>query len=106
MAVNCGWMVNPNALLVPLPVVTVTGALPGVALAATVSVAVIWVELTTFTLLKLSDVFELERLAPATKFAPVRVTGTLLPAPPLAGVKELSTGTVEATVNVTPLLFT
>jgi hypothetical protein len=69
-------------------------------------VAVIWVELTTFTLLKLRDVFELERMAPARKFAPVRVTGTLLPAPPLAGVKELSTGTVDATVKVTPLLFT
>jgi hypothetical protein len=85
-----------------------TGALPALALAASVNVAVICVELTTFTLLKLSDKFVLERLAPATKFVPVSVTGTLLPAPPLAGLSEFNTGTIVVaalTVKVTPLLF-
>jgi hypothetical protein len=89
-----------------LEVVTMTGALPGLALLARVNVAVICVLLTTFTLLKLSAELVLERLAPAIKFDPFRVTGTLLPAPPLAGVSEFKTGTIAlVTVKVTPLLF-
>jgi hypothetical protein len=88
-----------------LDVVTITGAFPGLALPAIVKVAVICVPLITFTLLKLRAEFVLERVAPAMKFAPVKVTGTLLPAPPLAGLIELRSGTTEITVNVTPLLF-
>jgi len=59
------------------------------------------------TLLKLNDEFVLERVVPAMKFAPVSVTGTLFPAPPLAGDSELKTGTMLAvTVKVTPLVVT
>jgi hypothetical protein len=70
------------------------------------NVAVICVALTTVTLLKLRDGLELDSIAPAIKFAPVSVTGTLLPAPPLFGLIEVRTGAgaVDVTVNATPLL--
>jgi hypothetical protein len=49
--------------------------------------------------------------APATKFAPVSVTGTLVPWSPLAGLTDTSTGAGKFTVNtagplVPPLVVT
>jgi hypothetical protein len=50
-------------------------------------------------------------VAPATKFAPVRVTGTLMPWSPLAGLTDVSVGAGGFTVNtagplVPPLVVT
>jgi hypothetical protein len=58
-------------------VVTVTFAVPGTALAAMVSVAVIWVALTTVTLPAATPGLPTATVAPATKLLPLRVTGTL-----------------------------
>ena len=86
--------------LVPAEVVTVTFVAPTVALAAIVNVAVIWVELTTLTLLTVTPALATLTEAPAMKLAPVRVTGTLAPWAPLFGLTELRVGAEEVTVKV------
>ena len=58
---------------------TVTLRAPAVALAAIDKVAVIWVALTTATLLTVTPAEETVTVAPETKFEPVRVTGTVSP---------------------------
>jgi hypothetical protein len=87
-----GFTVNTAALLVPPLVVTVRFAAPVAAVAATVSVAVIFVALTTVTLPAVTPGLLTATVAPATKLVPVRVTGTLAPSAPLAGLTEVSVG--------------
>ena len=70
--------VKTTAAVVPAEVVTVTLRAPVVAVAAIVKVAVIWVALTTMTLLTVTAVEETVTVAPETKFVPVRVTGTVV----------------------------
>ena len=75
------------------------------ALPAIVNVAVICVLLTTVVLLTVTPVPLTFALAPATKFVPISVTGTLVPAVPLDGLTELSVGAGGGfTVKVTLLL--
>ena len=57
-----------------------------------VNVAVICVALTTVVLLTVIPVPLRPMVAPAMKFVPVRVTGTLCPWTPLFGLIELSVG--------------
>ena len=52
---------------------------PKVAVAEMVNEAVIWVALTTVTLLTVTPVEETFTVAPEMKFVPVRVTGTVAP---------------------------
>ena len=92
--------VNAAAPLVPPLVVIVTFTAPSAALAAMVSVAVICVGLTTVTLLTAIPVLFVDTVAPDTKFVPVRVTGTLAPWTPLAGLIEVRVGGGGFTVNV------
>ena len=96
-----GFTVKPTALLVPPLVVTVTFAAPVAAAAPMVSVAVIWVELTTVTLLAVTPGLLTATVAPATKFVPARVTGTLVPWAPLAGFTDVNAGAGGFTVNTT-----
>src|ERR1039457_4748437 len=74
-----GLTVKTTGALVPALVVTVTFAAPSVALAAMVNVAIICEALTTATALTAIPVLLVATVAPVTKFAPVRVTGTLAP---------------------------
>src|SRR5690349_19428384 len=83
---------NVTEPLVPPLVVTVTLAGPGAALAAMVNVAVICAALTTITLLTVTPALETATVAPETKLAPVRVTGTVAPWLPLAGLAEVNVG--------------
>ena len=92
---------NVRAPLVPPDVVTVTLAAPVVALAAMTNVAVICVALTTVTLFTVTPELLTLTVAPATKFVPVNVTGTLFPAVPLVGLMEVRVGAGGFTVNVT-----
>ena len=79
-------------MLVPADVVTVTPAAPAGALLAMLKVAVICVALTTFTLLTVMPELAVLMLAPDTKFAPVSVTGGLVPWLPPLGLIEASVG--------------
>jgi hypothetical protein len=102
-----GFTVNTAGPLVPPLVVTVTFAAPVAAVAEMISVAVIWVVLTTATLLTITPVLLTATAAPATKFVPARVTGTLVPWTPLAGLTEVSVGaggrlTLNDAVSVWP----
>jgi hypothetical protein len=93
-------------LLVPALVVTVTVRAPVAADALTVNVAVIWLALTTLT----PDTETPEPLAlmeaPAAKFVPASVTGTLAFCAPLDGVIEVrvTPWLLAFTVNVAALL--
>jgi hypothetical protein len=62
------------------------------------------VALTTATLLTATPLLPTAIAAPATKFVPVSVTGTLVPWTPLAGLTEASVGAGGFTVNTTALL--
>src|SRR5207248_6730338 len=84
--------VNATAALVPPVVLTVTFELPRAALAATVNVAVIWLEFTTLTALTVTPALLTATVAPEMKFAPESVTATLLPCCPAVGAIEVSTG--------------
>ena len=77
--------VKTAAAVVPPEVVTETLRAPVGAVAEIVSVAVIWAALTTVTLLTVMSAEETSTVAPARKFVPVRVTGTVAPWTPLAG---------------------
>ena len=66
MIESAGSTVKPAPLLVPLVVVTVTFAAPVAALAAMVSVAVIWVALATVTLPAVIAGLPTATVAPAT----------------------------------------
>jgi hypothetical protein len=101
-----GVTVNVTALLVPPLVVTRTFAAPSAALAAMVRVAVIWVTLATTTLLTPIPGLLTATVAPETKLAPVRVTGTLAPCTPVAGLRDVSVGAGGLTVNGNGLLAT
>ena len=90
-----------TGLVTPL-IVTVTLFVPSVALARIVNVAEI--EVVLFTTMLLAETPLLPVLivvgAPAVKFVPVRVTGTLVPCTPLDGVTELRVGVDGLTVKV------
>src|SRR5207247_161653 len=73
-------------------VVTVTLRPPVEAFDAMVKVAVIWVALTTVTLLTLTPVPLMAMVAPALKLEPVRVTGTAVLWLPVLGLTDVSTG--------------
>src|SRR5215831_5205205 len=94
-------MVKPSGGLVPPSVVTVTLAVPGGAEAAMVKVAVIWVALSTVTLLRVMLGPAL-RTTSEDRLAPVRVTGMLEPVAPVAGLKEVreGAGTGAATISM------
>src|ERR1035437_665674 len=81
-----GFMRKLARLLSPEGMLTVTPRTPVLAPGAIVKVAVISVELTTFTLLTLTPGPPTARVASVAKFAPVTVTCTLEPAWPLAGL--------------------
>ena len=71
------------------------------------SVAAICVALSTVVLLMVIPVPLRPMVAPATKFLPVSVTGTLCPCTPLVGLIEVSAGGVggaKFTVNVCGVL--
>ena len=84
--------VKVAAPLVPPLVVTVTLAAPSVAFPAMAKVAVICVALTTVTPLTVTPGLLTATVAPAMKFVPVKVTGTLLPTTPLDGLTEVNVG--------------
>jgi hypothetical protein len=93
-------MAKLSALLVPPALVTVTVAVPGAALAETPSVAIIWVELTTVT--PETEIPELAlTVEPATKFVPVKVTATVDPVSPMAGLIDVSVGGGGVMLKVT-----
>src|SRR5204863_52396 len=94
-------ILKPTPVLLPLDVVTVTLKPPNVAFPATVNVAVIWVELTTLTLLTEISGLVVATVAPAMKFVPVSVTGTAAPATALLGLIEASVGAPTAIVKGT-----
>src|SRR5215831_3155807 len=96
-----GLTVKVTAVEVPPEVETVTLAAPRAALAAMVKVAVIWVALATLTALTVMPGLLVATVAPETKLAPVRVTGTAVPATPLAGLTEDKEGAGGLTVKVT-----
>jgi hypothetical protein len=88
----------------PPGVATVRVPGPGAALAAMFRVAVIWVGLTTITL-----VTAIPRLLAVTvegmaKLVPVKVTETLAPWTPVAGLMDANVGADGMTVNGTALL--
>jgi hypothetical protein len=94
-------MANVTGELVPAGVVAVTLKFPNVALAAIVKVAVIWVELTTATLLTAISGLVVETVAPEAKLVPASVTVKLEPATPLEGLIEESVGGPREMVNGT-----
>ena len=69
-----------------------------------VKVAVIWVVLTTVTVLTVIPGLLVATVAPAVKLVPVRVTGMLAPCTPLAGLTEVSVGGGGFTVNIAAVL--
>ena len=75
----------------PPEVVTLTFADPD-ALGEIANVAVSWVALMTFTLLTDAPLLTFTVVPPVTKFVPVNVTLTLVPAVPLVGLIEVSVG--------------
>jgi hypothetical protein len=87
-----GITVKDDGPLVPPDVVTVTLVGPVVALAAMVKVAVIWVALTTVTLLTVTPALATLTVAPEIKLVPVNVTGKVLPGVPFDGLMELTVG--------------
>src|SRR5581483_2486375 len=93
-------MLNATAVAVPPEVVTVTLIDPVGVPNAIDNVAVIWVELTTLTLLTVTPVLLTPTLAPETKLVPVKVIGTTAPCTPVAGVIELRVGGGGATLKL------
>ena len=73
------WTVKICALLVPTDVVTVTLRMPTTAVEPIVNVVVIDVGLTTVTGPTVTSVLLIATVAPAMKFVPVSVTGTVCP---------------------------
>lgn len=101
-----GFTVNTTAAVVLPDVVTVTLEAPGAAPAPIAKVAVIWVALTTATLLTVMPGLLVLTLATEAKLVPVSVTFTLVPAVPLAGFMAVRVGaggfTVYGTGPVVP----
>src|SRR4051812_13266057 len=91
--------VKTAAPVVPPLVVTVMLRDPAVAAPEIASVAVIWVALTTETLLTVISAEETFTAAPAMKFVPVRVTGTVAPCTPLDGAIAVRVGGAAVTVK-------
>ena len=71
---------------------TLTLEVPSAALAAMAKVAVIWVELTTITLLTEMLGLEAATEAPGRKLEPLMVTGRALPWRPEEGLREEMVG--------------
>src|ERR1700731_254358 len=99
--------VNGGGPLVPPEVVTVMVRAPVAVFAAMVNVAVICVALTTVVLLTVIPAPLTPTAAPATKFVPVNVTGTLCPCTPLFGLMDVNVGgsrrfTVNGCVPLVP----
>jgi hypothetical protein len=84
--------VNVAALLVPPAVVTVTFLPPVVAPNAITKLAVIVVLFTTATFVGVTPVPLTPTVAPAVKFVPLNVTGTVVLCVPLDGLTEASVG--------------
>lgn len=88
-------VVNPSTLVVPLGVTTATFLVPGVAVGATDSVALMVLEFTTVNALTVTPVpVTVTAVAPA-RLVPVRTTGTLvvvIPRDADAGVMAVSVG--------------
>jgi hypothetical protein len=97
--------VNGTVPLVPPGVVTLMVRAPSAALEKMLMVAVIVVEFTTVTpvtVIPLVGAATFTVVPAAVKFMPLKVTGTLVPRKPEAGVIELSMGVPgTTTVNVT-----
>ena len=85
---------NETGPLVPAMVPTVTETVPIVAVGEMVSVAVIFVALTTDTFEAVTPAELVLTVAPLTKLPPVNVTLTEPPCAPMAGDIELIVGTV------------
>jgi len=98
-------IVNVTPSVVTPDDVTVTVPPPTVALAAMPNVAVIWVALTTTTLLTVTPLPLTFTVAFGAKFVPVNVTGTFEPCTPLVGLIDVNVG-VAVIVNVTPFVVT
>jgi len=96
--------VKVMALLVPLPVVTLTLDAPGAAARSIVKVAETCVVLDTRTLLTDMPAPSATTFVPFTKLVPVKITTTVAPCGPLAGISEVSVGTEDITVNGSGLL--
>src|SRR5258708_25728858 len=59
----------------------------------------LWADLTTTTFETVTAGWATARVAPATKFVPVSVTGTVLPRMPLVGLIEVSVGAGGVMLN-------
>src|ERR1700685_3428026 len=94
-------MVKFSVPLVSPEIVTLTVATPSAAPGAMDSVAVIWLELTTVTLLTVTPGLLTFTVAPDEKFLPVKVTVTEVPAAPLAGLIVASVGNGALILNAT-----
>src|SRR5689334_2349545 len=99
-----GFTVNVTGVVVAPDTVTVMLEAPKVAPAPIAKLAVIWVALTTTTLLTVIPALFVFTVAPETKFVPVNVTGTVVPVVPLAGLTELRVAAGGFSVNVTGVL--
>ena len=95
---------NGSGLLLPAGVVIVTMSAPGVAFAAIVNTAVIWVLLTTTKFPWVTPGPFTHTAAPVTKFVPVMVTGTTCPSAPPLGETLVIVGSPFA--GVVPLTVT
>jgi len=97
-----GSTVNDLLPVVPPEVVTETFCVPKVALEASVRVAVIVVEFTTVRPeTEMPAPVGTLMVLPATKFVPVKVTGTAAPWAPDVGLMDVSTGAGGFTLNCT-----
>jgi hypothetical protein len=92
-------MVNATGAVVPAEVVTVTLPAPREALAAMVKKAVIWVELTTLTLLTVMPLAALT-VAFVPKPVPIKVTATAVPRTPFVGAIDVRVGVGEVTARL------
>ena len=84
----------------PLVVVTETWRAPRAAPEVMFSVAVIWVPLTTFTLLAVTPVPLIPTVAPARKFVPVRVTFVAVFRLALLGEIDVKAGAARLALTV------
>ena len=90
--------VKARALLTPLVVVTVRLYAPGAAPDATERLAVIVVALASATFETETPVPLTATVLPYRKFVPVRVTGTVAPGTPFAGLTDVSPGAGAASM--------
>ena len=91
-------MLKLTGAVVPPAVVMVTLPDPD-ALEVRANVAVIWVALTTVTLVTVTPEFETLIVAPCKKLVPVKVTLALVPGAAALGLMEVSVGAPEPMLN-------